>query len=174
MRILTTSELRPIISDRLGQSPRVAVCGVGNELRGDDAIGLDVVNRLAMLPLPSSVVALSCGEVPENFVSDIVRHEASHLLIVDAANMGLSAGTMVLLEISEVDSRSVSSHRLPLSVLSRIVINEIGRHVDVFLLGVQVLDCTFGHDISPIVRQAGDQLRRALADVLLGRFGETT
>lgn len=164
MQVLERDGLLAAVSERLGKVARVVVCGVGNELRGDDAIGLYVAGRLSALRMPSFVTVVACGEVPENYLSEVVAHAPSHLILVDAAHAGLEPGTLVLVEGDEIQEHAISTHRLPLSLFCRMISSQMGGPVDIFILGVQVQSCGFGEALTPVVRDGADSLVAALAE----------
>ncbi len=164
MQVLDKDRLFAALSKRLGKVARIVVCGVGNELRGDDAVGLYVARRLSALGMPSFATVMACGEVPENYLSEVVAHAPSHLILVDAAHAGLGPGTLVLVEGDEISEHAISTHRLPLSLFCRMVTSQTGHPVDVFILGVQVKSCGFGEALTPVVRDGADSLVAALGE----------
>ena len=66
---------------------KIAVCGIGNRLRGDDAAGPLVIDMLAQSFPAENVLLLDCGTVPERFTSKIVSFSPDMLIIVDAVDM---------------------------------------------------------------------------------------
>ena len=74
---------------------RTAMLGIGHELRGDDAAGLEVARRLQALVVgqPDSLI-LETGPVPENFTGPLRRFAPDLVLLVDAALMGEPAGAV--------------------------------------------------------------------------------
>jgi hydrogenase maturation protease len=126
-------------------------------------VGLYVVNRLLQVGLPPWVSAIPCGEVPENYISDILAHDPSHVIIIDGAVAGLAPGTIVLIESDEIWGRAISTHALPLSIFSKMIASQTEREVDVFVLGVQVERCDFGEELTSSVERAGDSVSEALA-----------
>jgi hydrogenase maturation protease HycI len=141
----------------------VVVLGVGSELRSDDAAGLKVVERLLELPLPQ-VHALSGGTAPENRTSEIRRLAPSQLIIVDSADMGMSPGSIGLIDPADIDRLSPGTHSLPLSVLADYISRETGCAVT--LIGIQPRTLEFGGCISKEVESAVGETVDALAECL--------
>lgn len=140
---------------------RVLVLGVGNEWRGDDAVGVAVVRAL-----PSEVAALDCGEVPESYLDEVRRRAPDCLLIVDAVDFGAPPGSVGVLTVG-IDSSappSMDTHRPSLEVLARYVRAEMG--AEVILLGIQPRTVAWGAAMSPEVYRAGQALAQWLADWL--------
>jgi hydrogenase maturation protease len=67
------------------------VVGVGNEMRGDDAVGLAVVRALAGT-VPDDVAVLECEGEPVSLLAAWEGHE--HAIVVDATQSDAEAGTI--------------------------------------------------------------------------------
>jgi hydrogenase 3 maturation protease len=66
------------------------------------------------------------GAAPENFTSEIKRFKSSHILIVDAAYMGLKPGAVRLIDAcEETTGVSFSTHKLPFKILADYLIAEL-------------------------------------------------
>ena len=86
-------------------SKNVLLLGVGNRARGDDGIGSYLVRRLhKKINIPT-----------------IEASGVDLVLIVDAADMGVSAGEFSLLELDELKQMGVSTHTANLSLLFKII-----------------------------------------------------
>lgn len=159
-------DLAGVISERLAKHARIVLCGVGNDLRGDDGVGLYIVNRLLKCKLPGDLIPMACGDVPENYISDIVAQNPSHIIIMDAANVGKTPGTIVLVERNEIYGQAISTHRLPLSLFARIVSSQVKWEVDILVLGVQIESCDFGKGLTSRVKKTADAVVGLLARML--------
>ncbi len=107
-------ELRNWLSD----ASVIVVAGIGNAIRCDDYVGVRVVEGLRGRT-SQAVHLIECETVPESFVDEIVSIQPSHVLLIDAAVLGLSPGTAHLYDVEEVaDVPSISTHTLPLRVFS--------------------------------------------------------
>jgi len=71
---------------------RTVVIGVGNELRGDDAAGLQVVRRLSAEALPEEVELRECSGEPASLLA--AWEGAEFLILVDASASGDPPGTV--------------------------------------------------------------------------------
>ncbi|HXR11344.1 MAG TPA: hydrogenase maturation protease [Gaiellaceae bacterium] len=67
------------------------VIGVGNELRGDDAVGLAVVRALSGT-VPEDVAVVECEGEPVSLLSAWEGH--ARAIVVDATQSGSEAGTI--------------------------------------------------------------------------------
>ena len=70
---------------------RLTVLGLGNELLGDDGVGVYVVRALRGEPLPDGVELVEAGTGGLSLVKLI--EQAKALLVIDAAEMGAPVGT---------------------------------------------------------------------------------
>jgi len=136
------------------------VLGIGNPLRGDDAVGLKVVQNL-LGKVPENVLLLECEMTPENFLSKIERFRPTHVLMVDAAQLNREAGALRLISIEEIAGTTLSTHTLPLSFFAEIIKQNTGAEVRLF--GIQPGSITFREGLSPKLREAS----RKAADVIL-------
>ncbi len=76
---------------------KILVAGVGNLLRGDDAFGVRVVQRLEQLRLPEVVRVAEVGISGVALVQELMsRYDAC--IVVDTAERGGAPGTLYLLE----------------------------------------------------------------------------
>ncbi len=130
--------------------------GIGNELRGDDAIGLYVARRFRR----EGWKVIVAGQVPEDFTSEIKRIRPDLLVIVDAALMGLEPGDIRRIPPEKIPGVSFSTHGMPLSFLISYLREYVGETI---IIGIQPLSMEFGAEMSDVVREAGDSLLRILS-----------
>jgi hydrogenase 3 maturation protease len=159
---------------RLGQAsqpPRVAVLGIGNELRRDDGAGIVVARALrSLVSANSRLLVIDAGPVPENFTGQLRRFEPSLVLIVDAAQLGELAGAVRCVSWQRSSGFSASTHSLPLHVLAGYLTAELG--CEVLLLGIQPADIATGARLSAIVERSVEHLVIALANLLHDTYAQ--
>jgi len=129
---------------------RAVIIGVGNRLRGDDAVGCLVVDGLAGL---AGVALFDTGSSPENYVEPVARLNPARVLIVDACSFGGRPGEYRLFDRAAVEELSyglLSTHTLPLSLTIEMLVAETGAEVS--LLGVQPLQLELGSEPSEPVQ----------------------
>jgi hydrogenase 3 maturation protease len=148
----------------LGEARGIAVVGIGNPLRKDDSVGDYVAKRLSESLHSDSVRIFECETTPENYLGDIEKAKSSHVIIVDAAEIGLPPGTCILSEISDVRGLAVSSHNIPLSFFGEYLKKTIGAKV--VLLAIQPEKVEFGEGLTTRVREAADEVTKILLKVL--------
>jgi hydrogenase 3 maturation protease len=125
--------------------------GVGNELLGDDGVGIYMADRF----VAEGWRTLSCGTAPENFTSIIRREQPDLVIIVDAAEMGLVPGTFRVIRESDIEDVSIGTHQQPLSHLITYLRGFIS---DILFIGIQPADIIPGEPLSGAVRDGADQV----------------
>ncbi|MFX1520072.1 MAG: hydrogenase maturation peptidase HycI [Promethearchaeota archaeon] len=126
----------------------IVILTIGNEMRRDDGIGIKIFRKLKDLDtLPSSVLLLNTGTIPENFTRPIENWNPSHLLIIDAVDMGEKPGKLELIQMDDITSITVSTHKMSLALLNKYLTSKL--KLKIKLLGVQIKDVSFGEGISP-------------------------
>ncbi|UCH37579.1 MAG: hydrogenase maturation protease [Candidatus Bathyarchaeota archaeon] len=143
---------------------KLALIGVGNPLRHDDQVGLEIVHPFNLQMQDARVLVIESESVPENYLDTIVAFNPSHILILDAALLTLPAGTTRFMESIPAIPSSISTHTLPLhlftSYLQRILDVQIG-----FLL-IQPEDITFGEGLSPEIQATVSRIVATLREII--------
>ena len=90
--------------------------GIGNEINGDDAIGILVVRKLRSFS--SSWKVIDAGTMPENYTSKIEELKPELLVMVDAIKEEATVpGEVKIMERESLSNLVLSTHSLPLSIL---------------------------------------------------------
>ena len=76
-------ELPCCLNSVLSQDKRIAVMGVGSELRNDDAAGMRLIEKLRKSINRENVIFIVGGTAPENFTGVIKDFKPDELIIVD-------------------------------------------------------------------------------------------
>ncbi len=100
----------------LETSRTTVVVGIGAELRGDDVAGVLVARAVASSGRADLIGIEGCA-APENFTGEIISHSPDLVVFVDAAEFGEPAGSIKIIEESEIRGFSFSTHTLPLHVI---------------------------------------------------------
>jgi len=135
---------------------KVIVIGVGNEMRGDDAFGLRLVRRMKGASEAYGAEYIEGGTVG----LDLLRYfeKAACLILVDAMDLGLEGGTVLLLGEEEIAStfgdHPLSPHDVKLPELVRIAARMGVKPLHIALVAVQVVQTTRGAGLSPQVEAA--------------------
>lgn len=139
------------------QNKKVLILGIGNRLRGDDAVGSILAERLAQkLDIP----VIDAGDVPENYPGPIEASGADLVLVLDAANLGANPGDLSLIEMSQLKEMGVSTHTANLALLFKVIPQE--RRPDAVLVAIQPEQTEAGLSLSRSVDIAMRGLERLL------------
>ena len=125
--------------------------GIGSELQGDDGIGTIIAKELKN----KEWLSLVCDTVPENFAGVVEREKPELLVLVDAAEMNLPAGSLRRLPTEKLNSLVIGTHGIPLKhLVSRL---EKASEKTIFI-GVQPGKIRFGDSLSEELKQAKQKL----------------
>ncbi|MEM1607468.1 MAG: hydrogenase maturation peptidase HycI [Candidatus Bathyarchaeia archaeon] len=156
-------KLRDELKAWLRDCSRLAILGIGNALRGDDALGPELVERLKG-KLPKSVWLLDVGVAPENSLGFIRRLKPSHVLLIDAADFGGKPGEIRLISPEQISGVVLSTHSMPLYILAELINRYVGAKV--MLLGVEPKSLNLGEDLSPEVKKSIEVCSKILLEVI--------
>ncbi len=152
------------LRDWLADADKVVVAGVGNAIRRDDYAGVKVAEDLRGR-VSGNVHLIECETVPESFVDEIIEVRPSHVLMVDAALLGLEPGEAHLYDAEEVlDVPSISTHTLPMRVFCEYVRELSGARIALVLIEPE--DVSFGEGLSLNVERAVMRVVGSLLKVL--------
>lgn len=152
------------LTSEAGRSPRVAVLGIGNLMRSDDAAGMLVARALSQREAAGNVLVLEAGPAPENKTADLRKFAPDLVILVDAADMGKAPGAMGWISEDDIDGMSASTHSLPLSMLIKFLTLDLGCQVN--LLGIQAASNEVGETVSPEVLQAVEEVAAGLDEAI--------
>ncbi len=148
----------------LSNAQRVIVAGIGNPLRKDDFVGVEIVRKLKN-QVSKFVRLIECEDVPESFIEPIVEFKPTNILIIDAAMLGLKPGTSKLIEVSElIGQPPVSTHALPLRIFCEYLTKTTGAKIA--LLIMQPKDTSFGEGLTSKLRETATALTNLLLKFL--------
>ena len=160
--------LKKELAARLKGAKRVAVLGVGSELRGDDIAGILVLKSLDKSKKLKPGVKLKTFEgstAPENLTGDIRAFKPTHIIIVDSADIVEKPGTVLLLRADEVGRGiSFSTHKIPPKVLIDYFAGTM--KCEIFIIGIQPKSIGFGKPASKAVIAASKSVASSILESL--------
>jgi hydrogenase 3 maturation protease len=132
---------------------RVALVGIGQELRGDDVAGLLVVRAATRsLPIRDDLLIIEAASAPESFTGPLRRFAPDVVLLIDAADLGGPPGTVTWIDPGTVGGVGASTHTLPLHVFASYLETTIGCAVGI--IGIQPASLAFDAPVSTAVQAA--------------------
>jgi hydrogenase 3 maturation protease len=143
---------------------KVVVAGIGNAIRQDDYVGLKIVENLQG-KLPKSVCLLECETVPESYLLDIEAFNPTHVLLIDAAFMGLKPGQASLVDAKKIaDFPPITTHILPLKIFCDYIKTTTGAKIGLLLVEPKCLD--FGEGLSAEVETTAKRMATLILNLL--------
>ena len=130
-----SDEFEANLGKELADADRVVILGVGNELRGDDYLGLAVARELEKAISSEKYQVIVAWSAPENFTREIKEASPSLVLFIDSADMGKEPGCIEIIEKDRIANITFSTHNLPLSILADYLTSEVGCRV--VIVGIQ-------------------------------------
>jgi hydrogenase 3 maturation protease len=144
----------------LASAKRVVVAGIGNPIRSDDFVGVKIVQDLQG-KVPERVYLIECETVPESFMQEIVDFKPSHVLLIDAAVLGLKPSETRLVFPEQVtDFPAVTTHVLPLRIFCEYVAKMT--KAKIALLLIEPENMKFGEGLTPKVQETAEKITKML------------
>ncbi len=146
-------KLVDLIGGFIGEESCIFI-GLGNEFRGDDAAGLMVARKLAA----QGIAALEGGR---SLLEALYSQDCStfnRLLLIDAANLGLPPGHLLVLRQDEITEKGLSTHENNLDLALNFFRSE-NPDGEVLFLGIQFasMEMTEGLTLTPEMEKGVDQ-----------------
>jgi hydrogenase 3 maturation protease len=147
-----------------GSGRKFAVLGIGSPMRSDDAAGMRAVRLLGKLVAHPDVLLIGGDTAPENYTGVIKQFHPDKLIVIDAAQLGLSPGQTAIIPQADVGGISVATHHLPLPIMLHYLKSEIG--CSILLIGIQSATTEYGRLMTRAVGDGTKRLATELAALL--------
>ena len=148
----------------LSRAYSVVIAGIGNQIRHDDFVGIKIVKEL-IGKVSAKVHLIECETVPESFMDEIAELKPSHVLLIDAAILGLKPGDVRLYDPSKIlNIPAISTHSLPVRVFCDYI--TALTNAKIALLLIEPRDTDFGENLSGEVAAAAQRVVDVLLRVL--------
>ena len=155
-------ELRRIIEGSLAGEGDLMLIGIGNPLRGDDGVGVEIV-RILMQSLRNEKVKVLIVEDRVDLIPRMLRDVNPRLILIfDAADFGGRPGEVRIMSPDETSGKTTSTHDMPLNLMLRLA----EKDAPAYVLGIQVETLEFGRGVSPAVKAAADEIANFLLNLL--------
>jgi hydrogenase 3 maturation protease len=144
---------------------KIVLLGIGNDMRGDDAVGSVLAQELSKLLDENGSVAVFDGKtVPENFTGAIKKEKPSHIIMLDAVEMNETTGNIKLVSKEEIANYSISTHAMPLSFLIKYL--ESTCPAEMILLGIQPGNMNLINKMTPEVEKSASDVLDVFNNIL--------
>ena len=157
-------EIRKELKEWFSDAKRVVIAGIGNPIRMDDFVGVKIVQDLNG-KVSDNVYLIECETVPESYLQQIVDFNPTHILLIDAAVLGIKPGESRLIRPDELKmTPAFSTHMLPLRVFCE-YLTKITR-AKIMLLLIQPRQIDFGEGLSKEVEDSAQEIVGFLFEIL--------
>lgn len=162
-------KLTAVLKQKLENAGKVAILGVGSELRSDDAAGVLVAQQIKEISRrkKKSVprVKVFIGETaPENLTGEIKEFKPSHLIIIDSSDTDVPPGQVTIISPEKVGGTSFCTHSLPLKVMVDYLRQSCG--CETIIIGIQPKNLSVGGLVSKEVAKAAKELAVTIVNLL--------
>lgn len=139
--------LKKLLKYKFKDAKRIAILGIGSELRGDDAAGILAAKQIRCFLVRNPKVRIFIGATaPENLTCEIKKYKPTHLIIIDSAELHKKPGTIALLDPNKIGGVTFSTHNLPVKVMADYLIKSID--CKIIIIGIQPKSLEFGSSVS--------------------------
>jgi hydrogenase 3 maturation protease len=139
---------------------KVVVAGIGNPIRRNDFVGVKIVQDLTG-KVSKNVRLIECETVPESFMQEIVDLKPSHVLLIDAAVLGLKPGETRLVFPEQITNfPAITTHVLPLRIFCEYIAKMT--KTKIALLLIEPENTEFGEGLTPEVQKAAEKITKIL------------
>jgi len=158
--------IQNVLEQWLVGAERVVVAGIGNPIRTDDFVGVKIVQDLEG-KVSEKVHLLECETVPESFLEPIIEFNPTHVLLIDAAFVGLKPGAARLIDPERIaDFPAVTTHMLPLRIFCEYLTKMTAAKIALLL--IEPKNTEFGEGLTAEVQAAAEKI----ANILQKTFSE--
>ena len=134
------------------------VITVGTRLRSDDGVAPYIAEH-AKSP-KNGIIILDAGERPEDILWKAIEVRPERVIIIDAADFRGEPGEVRAIPEEFIPENSISTHRFPLRIISRLLTEDTGARVD--FICIQPESVGFGEGLSDRVRLAAEEIVEVL------------
>ena len=157
------SSIQRELKNWLADAERIVVAGIGNPIRTDDFVGVKIVQDLNG-KVSERVHLIECETVPESFMQEIVDLKPSHVLLIDAAVLGLKPGEIRLVFPEQVaDFPAVTTHVLPLRIFCEYITKMT--ETKIALLLIEPENTEFGEGLTPKVQKVAEKITKVMLEL---------
>ncbi|MFA4669272.1 hydrogenase 3 maturation endopeptidase HyCI [Pyrococcus kukulkanii] len=152
------------LREAIKKAERIVICGIGNELRSDDAFGVLFAERLKEKVRNENVLILNCGAVPESFLGKIIEFNPDLIIFVDAVHFNGKPGELIIADPEGTLGDAISTHGMPLKILMKFIKEHI--NAKAILIGCQPKSLEIFGKVSKEVEEALEKLLSLFCEVL--------
>ena len=142
-------------------SPDTLILTIGNTLKGDDAAGPVIAEKLKTI-FPDHII--DAGTTPENYIQPVINKNPKLLLIVDAINFDAEPGSIKIFPPEKIKSMAVSTHAPSPQLFLDVIKSSISPRI--YFLAIQPEQTELGAPLSKPIQQAIKSIVKNIAEFL--------
>lgn len=140
-------------------SGRIRFFGLGNQIKGDDSVGLYIVSKLRGKygSSPSRFVSIESISSSERTFSKIGKSKGNleeKIIIFDAIESDSAPGSIRFANIKDEKYGFFATHNVPIGLIPSVA----SKVENIFVLGVQPERIEIGKDLTPTVSNSADKI----------------
>lgn len=163
--------LAAILKQKLKNADKVAVLGIGSELRGDDVAGVlaaQQIEKICKRKTTRPQVRVFIGATaPENLIGEIRKFQPTHLIIIDSADIGVRPGKIAVINQEDLGGVSFCTHSLPLKVMTDYLLQSLNCRI--IIIGIQPGNLAVSANPSQRTIQAAKRLSATITKLLFNK-----
>jgi len=131
---------------------KVLLLGIGNQIKGDDAVGPLLIKNLegkVKFHLMNAEIS------PENYLGKIVKLYPETIIVIDAMEFGGNPGEIRIIEPGELQEGNISTHNISPKTFVKFINDEI--ETNVIFIGIQPQSLKLGTELS---REVNDSMSK--------------
>jgi hydrogenase 3 maturation protease len=149
-------DIKKELKEWLSSAEKVVIAGIGNSIRMDDFVGVKIVQGVQG-KVSDRVYLIECETVPESFIQEIIDFNPTHVLLIDAAILGLKPGASRLIKPKQLtDFPAFSTHMLPLRIFCEYLNKTTKAKIALLLIEPKKTD--FGEGLTPEVEAVAKEI----------------
>ncbi len=146
----------------LANAERLVLAGIGNPIRMDDFVGVKIVSDLKG-HVSDRVYLIEAETVPESFIQQIIDFHPTHVLLIDAAILGLKPGDSRLVDPEQIITfPAFSTHMLPLRIFCEYLHKSANSKIALLLIEPKKTD--FGEGLTSEVSVSARKIVKTLLE----------
>ena len=160
----------PELKKFLNGYKKIVILGIGNEIKGDDALGAIIAQKSSSLfDKNESIAVFDGGTVPENYTGLIRKENPTHIILVDAVDMKKEPGYIRVVKKEEIANYNISTHAMPVSFLIKYMETTVSAQI--ILIGIQPKSMGFAEPISKEVEESIEEVVAAFDKLIRDNSG---
>lgn len=137
---------------------KIVFVGLGNELRADDAAGLELVKKIKSTNEFKTSPFILAGRNPENHLQTILDYNPEIVVFIDAAEWNGNPGDIKLFNDEDIALTEFSTHTFSIKMIKDYLINQ--KQMNVMFIGIKPLRKNFEEGLSEPVQIAIEKFFR--------------